>query len=189
MSEKDPGNITTEPWDERLFDCELTREAQRTLDEIARRVKGRNLQPDVEPLPTNDVEDEYDVEIIGSGHSRIVLELPDSAWKVNGDCVVKVQWTTVYRQTAAEIDVWENAGGRLAALLAPILQRSEYKHWSVMPKATRHGDLKPSERREISRELTAELRSLGYRSGDIRPANIGRINGRDVIIDYADVHE
>ena len=90
-------------------------------------------------------------------------------------------------QTANEIDVWENASGRVAALLAPILDFSELKQWLIMPKAERYTGLTIKETSKIVKKLRQWLTESGYKSTDIRRANVGRIEGRDVVIDYGNL--
>jgi len=114
----------------------------------------------------------------------LVVKPPESWWDENTGCVVKVQWNQKSGQTYNEIRVWEDAPGGLAALLAPILQHSEFYEWVVMPEAKGYESFKPGKRKSVARALRSKMNSLGYRARDVSSANIGRIEGRDVIVDY-----
>jgi len=177
-------NVTTEAWEESLFDCEATSKGKRQMDEMARRYQAQRLLPDEEPLVIQDTEDEYGVEVIGSGKTRVVIDLPDKWHRGTSDCIAKIQWDPHYHQTSGEITVWENANGRTAALLAPILDHSDMNQWLIMPEATLHTELTVKQTSTISSKLQNKLSDQGYRASDIRAANVGRIMNRDVVIDY-----
>jgi len=177
-------NVTTEYWDESLFDCEATREGARMMDEISRRYQGHRTRPDEEPLVIQDTEDQYPVEIINTGKTRVVIDMPDEWHTGTTDCIAKIQWDPHYHQTSREINVWENASGRVGALLAPILDSSDMAQWIIMPRAEFYTSLTPKEIGDIVRELKGKLRELLPKATDIRRGNVGRIEGRDVVIDY-----
>jgi hypothetical protein len=180
-------NVTTEYWDEDLFHCEATDKGGRLMDEMSARLQGIRTGHQKEYMSIREVEDMYGVKIIGEGIARIVIEIPDS-WHTGGkDCVAKIQWDEEYQQMASEIEVWKSANGRVAALLAPMLDWSELSFWGIMPKAELHNDIKPNKSRKIVRKIRKGLRDSGATSKDVRRANVGRIEGRDVLIDYADV--
>jgi len=180
-------NVTQEYWEEDQFDCEVTREGARRMDEIARRYQGINLRPDEEVLTIDESIEEYDLSYIGSGKTRVVINVPPEWMNGRGDCIAKIQWDPNYHQTAQEIDIWENANGRAAALLAPVVDRSEMKQWLLMPRAERYTGLSVKEAGRISRQLREGLQDEGYQASDIRRANVGRIDGRDVVIDYGSI--
>lgn len=181
-------NVTTEYWDEHLFDCGATKTGARKMDEIANRFQGRGMyREDEEYLTIQDAEDEYNLDIIGSGQTRVVINLPDGWSYGDTDCVAKIQWDPNYHQTSAEIHIWENAGGRVGALLAPVLDYSEFKNWLIMPRAEMYTDLTIKETGKIVKKLRRKLRNLDVKSSDIRRANVGRIEGRDVVIDYGNL--
>jgi len=177
-------NVTTEYWDEGLFDCEATREGARMMDELARRYQGLHLREDQEPISIQDSEDEYPIEVIGSGQTRVVIYMPDEWYTGTGDCIAKIQWDPHHRQNSREIDIWDNANGRMAGLLAPILDWSEMDQWLIMPEAETYRSLNAKEAGDIVRSLESKLKDMGVRTTDIRRGNIGRIEGRDVVIDY-----
>jgi len=52
-NEQNPGNITTEPWDESLFDCKLNDHGQRKFDVMAWRLQGNKARTPKEPLSIN----------------------------------------------------------------------------------------------------------------------------------------
>lgn len=181
-------NVTTECWDEHLFNCGANNTGARTMDEIANRFQGRGIyRGDEEYLTIGEAEEEYDLDIIGSGKTRVVIELPDKWSYGDTDCIAKIQWDPHYHQTSAEIHTWENADGRVAALLAPVLDSSEMRNWLIMPKAEMYQDLTIKETGGIVKKLRSELTKLGVKSSDIRRANVGRIAGRDVVIDYGNL--
>jgi hypothetical protein len=182
-------NVTREAWDERLFNCEATREGARMMDEIARRYQGEMLRPDEEILTIQETEEQYPVDIIGTGKTRVVIDMPDSWHTGTTDCIAKIQWDPHYHQTSGEIGIWENANGSTAALLAPILDHSEMRQWLIMPRAERYTDITIKEAGRISDKLRDLLRDQGYQASDIRRANVGRIEGRDVVIDYGNLRK
>jgi len=177
-------NVTQDYWEEGLFDCEATREGANKMNEIARRYQAENLRPDEALLTIDDSKEEYGLDVIGTGKTRVVINLPPAWHTGTTDCIAKIQWDPTRHQTAREIDIWENANGRTAALLAPILDRSELKQWLIMPEAEMYTDLTVRESGRIADKLRDKLQDQGYQASDIRRANIGRIDGRDVIIDY-----
>lgn len=177
-------NVTTEYWDETLFDCEATREGAREMNEIARRYQARRLRPDEEPLVIHDTEEEYGAEIISSGDARVVVDMPEHWHTGDGNCIAKIQWDPNYQQTANEIHIWNNANGRVGGLLAPVLDHSEMSQWLIMPEAELHTGLTSKELGDMVRKLRKELRNLGVKVQDVRRANVGRVEGRDVVIDY-----
>jgi len=177
-------NVTTEYWDETLFDCEATRTGERQMNELARRYQARRLRPDEEPLEIQKTEEQYGAEVLGSGQSRVVIDMPDKWHSGTSDCIAKIQWSPVYQQTAQEIDVWQNANGRVGALLAPLLDWSEMKQWAIMPRAELYTSLSAKVTGDIVRELRNELRNLRVQTTDLRRENVGRVEGRDVVIDY-----
>jgi len=182
-------NVTQEYWDEALFDCQATRTGSQKMEEIARRFQGESMRPDEEYLTIDDAEEEYNLDIIGTGKTRVVINLPENWVTGTGDCIAKIQWDPTYHQTAGEIQTWNNASGSTAALLAPVLDHSEYKQWLIMPRAERYTDLSVKETGRISDKLRDGLRDQGYRAQDIRRANVGRVMGRDVVIDYGVLRE
>lgn len=181
-------NITTEYWDEDLFDCEATKEGARRMTEIAQRFQGLS-QPhfDEEYLTINEAKEEYGLEVISSGQARVVIELPEEWGTGHTDCIAKIQWDPHYQQTHAEIEMWQNVNGRQAALLAPLLDWSVTYEWLIMPRATMYDDLTAKEAGNIVRTLRRKLRDVGLSGTDIRRANVGRIEGRDVVIDYGNL--
>lgn len=182
-------NVTQDYWQEDQFNCQATREGARKMEEIARRYQGERLRPDEDILTIQQSEEEYNLDIIGSGKTRVAINLPESWSTGTTDCIAKIQWDPTRHQTAREIDIWENASGRTAALLAPILDRGEMKQWLIMPRAERYTQLTVREAKRIAKTLRTKLQDQGYRASDIREANIGRIDGRDVVIDYGVVRK
>lgn len=177
-------NVTTQYWEEDQFDCEATSEGNRKMNEIARRYQGRGMREDEEYLTIQDSEEEYGLDIIGSGKTRVVINMPERWTTGETDCIAKIQWDPTYHQTDKEIWVWENANGKQAALLAPLLDWSEMSNWLMMPKAERYTGISQKEIGRMVRGLRNRLGEVGFRAQDIRRANVGRVDGRDVVIDY-----
>lgn len=185
MAKFEESRVVENYWDETLLDCRATVEGRRVMDEISMRLQGLS-EAYGEFLSVNDAEKEYNLDIIDKGSSRIVIN-PNDGW-VSGrtECIAKIQWDETFDQNSSEISKWEEMNGRKAALVAPILDHSKRNFWLIMPKAELTWGIDPDVAKEILNDLSRKMRQVGLTSGDVRRANIGRVEGRDVVIDYAD---
>lgn len=181
-------NIGEDYWERDMFDCSLNRTGKRQLDELARRLQGEPPYTEEDQMwSINEGLERMGIESIASGAARVVVELKDS-WLSGGtpeDCIAKVQWDRHYRQNFNEVQVWENANGRQASLLLPIIEHEEsVANWILVPRAKTVFDMDPIERRNTVKEIRNKARDAGFKTKDIRGANVGILRGRGVIIDY-----
>jgi len=186
-------NITTEFWDETLFNCEISRTGRQELREIARHwlVDGfdqrRNQEETIEYWSIDKAIERFDLELLGTGKTRVVVYPPDR-WLSQGnpqECVVKIQWDEYRHQNFNELQVWKEANGRQAAILNPVLDEEEIRaNWLLVPKADNYRNIKTSTVHQIANKLRGKATELGMKARDVRAGNVGRVEGRDVIIDY-----
>jgi len=183
--------ITTKPWRENLFNCETTDLGRRKLDEMATRLRGidpaTGMIDEERMIPSTEVEQEYPVDVIGKGAHRVVMSLPSQYLKNEVGCIAKVQRGTTGNQTRAEAETWQQLNGSQAALMAPVLESDRLGRWLLMPQARTSAQITHQKAKEIAKRLRMRARNQGLSSNDIRPANVGVIENRGVVIDYGDV--
>jgi len=177
-------NVSVEPWDESLFNCSATDKGDREMREMALRFQGRS-NFDEDYITINEAVDIYDITYINKGQSRVVIELPDDWVSADNNCIAKIQWDPNFQQNFAEFEIWKELNGRQAALVNPILDSGASKQWLIFPEAKMHTDLTVKQTSRIVKKLRRELRNLGIATTDLRRANVGKVMGRDVAIDYA----
>lgn len=181
-------DITTAPWSEDDFDCSATRTGARQMDEISRKFQGRSVGGKVpEILTIDEAEEEYNLDIIGVGKTRVVIDVEDDWVTGNTDCIAKLQWDSTYHQNSHEIMIWENANGSQAALLTPILDSAESMNWLIMPKVEGFRGMSAKKAGKIVRGIVEKMRKVGFVTQDVRRANVGVLNGRGVVLDYGSV--
>lgn len=105
------------------------------------------------------------------------------------ECVLKVQKGDDPWPTRNEIINYEFAPPELKQHLAPIHQWADDGMWVVMERAKTGFDAETPEERYVvamdeSDRLSEELFDAGFKVDDIRPENLGYIDGNLVVIDY-----
>lgn len=106
---------------------------------------------------------------LGNGVSRHVYDLGDGA-------VIKIPFRNDEWINLREAQVWSDADTALRPHLAPVLAVSPTGSWLVMRKASDVGSWQRADRLHDA---------VGGRIGDLHGNNVGVVDGRDVIIDYA----
>lgn len=178
-------NITHEFWDEDLFDCEATNKGARTMADISEMFRGQEgFGGEIRHMTIDEAFERYDMELVGQGHARLVVVPPDDWVTGSTECIAKLQWSPSSLQNRQEIHIWTNVNGRQAALLAPVLDYDMSGSWLLMPKAETSWDIPMNELLDMESEMRSELRARGFSTHDIDLRNIGRVEGRDVMIDY-----
>lgn len=178
-------NITTSAWDEALFDCRMTSKGKDLADEINRRfLEAEEGQSYKEELSISKVPQEYGGELLGSGISRMAYDPPEDWTTGSSDCILKIQWDSFGNQNANEIALWQNANGRQAAILNPVLEYGGMRGWLLVPKAESYTNVPIADLKEMVKTLRRTARDVGFVTDDVRMANVGRVEGRDVITDY-----
>lgn len=109
---------------------------------------------------------------LGSGTSREVFEIPGE------NRIVKFHRGNPY-QNRNEVSAWENAPADLKEVLLPVERYADDYGWLVMPKA----DSVPGTPPQI-REIYDAVRPSEWNCKDKNPENLGRYQGRIVLIDY-----
>lgn len=181
-------NIAENYWSKDRFNATVKRRYADELNTIGQKLQG--IHPDI-ILEAQELEERYNVTLVGKGNSRIVIE-PDPKW-INGDhndVVLKLQWSQHVNQNFSEVKVWQNADGKTASMLAPVLDHDESMYlWELQAKTNTAQSLNLRQKRQAVREIRNKLRDTGYSPRDIQPRNIGTIDNRVVIHDYGMLEE
>lgn len=127
------------------------------------------------------IEDNTPLVYLGGGNQRMAFfqtREPDTPYLSGRDCVLKLSKFDDPWQNENEIRNWTDAPIEVKELLFPITDHGENGYWLVMPRATEVGNEEAAER------INARLKDLGYRMDDIRPDQVGLLDGEWRVFDH-----
>jgi len=112
---------------------------------------------------------------IGSGASRDVYE--------KGQCVLKLDHIGG-ENNAQEIRISEKAPEELRDKIVPVVAYSDLYSWLIMPKAKTEKNLSGKEIDRLADQLDRGLLEANLKCTDFTLSNVGKLEGKPVIIDY-----
>lgn len=156
----------------------LTTDGRGAAEELVRRYREIEVTREFDRRPEcRAYASERGLRDIGRGAKRVVYAVPDDLVTGERDCVLKVAYAlTGFYEVRSEAVCWADLSAAARDRFAPVWEHA--RGWLLSARAGT--DVTDAD----VRQLAASLDEVGWTGEDLKPENVGVLDGRPVLVDY-----